>query len=128
MNKINELINKEKLKALNNFQLVQLLNYGSLNREHKQIIENELTERNISQEELDRLKLKLNLGNKIQERESQDIPPFLSPFLLNYHFKKIASLKATGNIKAAMLYELKLYAGLIIYAVIVVLILLYVKK
>lgn len=112
-----------QLKALDNYQLFQLLKSKNIEEDFFLIVEQELESRNIEANEFKRLEKKYK---DQYECEAELLPlvklpsPILTPFLFHLHFKNISFLKARNNKKAAKNYERRLQLGISIYGVLII--------
>lgn len=112
----------DKVKVLDNYQIYQLIQNESIDKELVAVLQKEFDSRFINNIELNRLKAKYE-DQFTEEKTSADttnLNPVFTPFLLKTHFQNIAILKTNGKKKEAKTYQLKLNIGLILEGVIVV--------
>jgi len=118
-------MDQNKISLLDNYQIYQLIHFGSVDRSLIDILKTEFDSRDINSDELNRIKTKFeNQYTQTQNRVKSNSPnPIFTSFLLKTHFQNIAKLKADRKKKEANKYQIKLNIGLVIEGAIVVVLL-----
>ena len=101
------MIDHSTLEKLDNYQLFELLKNDAIDFELKQLINQELFSRKLSNDELKRLEQKSSLVRL----EKEDIKFFngFKTFNLKYHFKNLALLKVSRRYVERKAYLINLY-------------------
>jgi hypothetical protein len=116
------MLDYNKIKLLDSYQLFQLIHSESLDKNTLTSLNKEFHSRNLSEDEKIRLKNKFRLNHSKFESEldKNNWNPIFTPFLLNYPFHHLGLLKTHGRKKEAKIYMIELYIGLTIYFIFLV--------
>jgi len=116
-------LKSDKIKLLDNYQLFQLIQNESIDEITLSKLKTEYNSRNITKDEKLRIKQKYDsfFLNQDFVLNNNQWNPLSTAFALNKHFRHIALLKVSGRKKEAKKYMIKLYYGLTIYSVIIIL-------
>lgn len=108
---------KNQFNKLDNYQLFTLIQRNQVDRSFLEEIQLEFGSRDISQEEIDRIKDKFDLINSEfkKDLEKSDWNPILTAIAINYHFKKLGKLNALGMKEEARIYSFQILIGVAIY-------------
>jgi hypothetical protein len=116
----------DKVKLLTNYQLFQLSHNEHLDRETLSRLKNEISSRNISEQELNELKQQYD-ETFIEVKGQIDASiwnPFYTAFAWKRHLRQIALLKTFGTKPEVSDYQIKFYTGLFVYMLIFIILLL----